>query len=203
MVRGDYGSRFLIKDFSVKVVQMLRQQDEPVVWALRASLRAEDATTSIIEVLKDLVDQILRLNIAARTEKSMSLTCAQFRGAETEAQWFELLAAVVAPLPRLYIIIDLERIDFASSPRRFSWISSFLSLFASLSSRGIGSILKVVLLSYGSGAKQEPNLTEFHDYVLPVRQNITQKKTRSDAPQTLRNIAIVKRRNAEPARRCT
>lgn len=72
--------------------------------------------------------------------------------ATTEAQWFALLASVLEGLPAVYLIIDIEALgsSFAESAVDFSWATNLLSLFQEMGARGIKTLVKVVLVSYGS-----------------------------------------------------
>lgn len=72
--------------------------------------------------------------------------------ATTEAQWFALLASVLEGLPTVYLTIDVEVLgsSFAESAANFSWPTVFLKLFQDLRARGIKTVVKVVLVSYGS-----------------------------------------------------
>ncbi|KAI9860341.1 MAG: hypothetical protein M1813_006230 [Trichoglossum hirsutum] len=171
MVKGDYKNRFAVRYFCVNVVQLLRKNKVPVIWALKTFEPKGADGQSVIDVVKDLVCQALRLNISLHTERSLSLCCAQFRAADTPEQWFDLLAMAIAALSQLYILVDIEAVDFAHARRTqdFSWISAFLAIFQNLSSRQCTTRLKVVLVSYGSAAIQETKLAEFQGLVVFTR----------------------------------
>jgi hypothetical protein len=172
MVKGDYKSRFEVKKFCISVVQMLRKSNMPVIWTLKPCQADGSDPLSVIDVVRDLVCQALRLNVSFRTERFLSLSCAQFRVAETEEQLFDLLAMIVATLPQLYIVVDIEAVDMSSANRThvFSWFSAFQAMFQKLSSRQLNLVLKVVLVSYGSAAVHDIGISEFWDLVVLVRQ---------------------------------
>lgn len=172
MVKGDYKSRFEAKRFCVNIVELLRKSNIPVIWTLKTPQAEGPHGLSVVEVMKDLVCQALRLNLYGHTERFLSLSCAQFREAETEDQWINLLAMIVATLSYLYIIVDIEAVNitYAKRTQGFSWLSAFQAMFQNLSKRQFRPILKVVLVSYGSATVQESRLAEFQDLVVLVRQ---------------------------------
>lgn len=137
MVKGDYNARHDIKALSVSAVELLRQRSIPVVWVLESPLRSAEHDLSAVDIVKDLIYQTLRFNISSHSERSLSLSCARFRAAETPAQWFDLLASIIESLPSLCIIIDIEAVDVASLHGNdgFSWLSAFSSLLRNLSKR--------------------------------------------------------------------
>jgi hypothetical protein len=174
LVKGDYKTRQEVKGFTVNIVRLVRQEGIPVVWALKPPHGSSKESLSTVDLLKDLICQILRLNISVHTERLASLSCAQFRTAETLDQWFALLAMVLDKISLLYIVVDIEAVNvaFAKSTKDFSWLSSFSSLIQSLSKRRIETKLKIVLVSYGSASLQEPKLALFPDLVISTRQSI-------------------------------
>lgn len=172
MVKGDYKSRLEVKRFCGNVVQMLRKNSIPVIWTLKTHQADGSHSIFVVDILRDLVHQALRLNVSLRTERSISLSCAQFRAAETEEQWLNLLAMIVATLPQLYIIVDIEAVDISSADKThvFSWLSAFQAMFRSLSVRQVSLPLKVILVSYGSATVQDSSISEYRDLVVLARQ---------------------------------
>ncbi|KAL2059444.1 hypothetical protein ABVK25_000737 [Lepraria finkii] len=169
MVKGSYTSRFEIKNFCVDAIQLLRDARVPIVWALRTTEQDAIHTPSVTDILKNLIRQVLRLNILTQNERSLALNCSKFHGAETEVQWFDLLGSVLAGLPQIYIIVDVE----AASPihadsKVFSWPLGFLDVFKKLSERGLKTIVKVVLVSYGCSVFQDLGQKDLQDHVISV-----------------------------------
>ncbi|KAF7508997.1 hypothetical protein GJ744_008553 [Endocarpon pusillum] len=153
-------------------VQMLRKNSIPVIWTLKTHQADRSHSIFAVDILRDLVHQALRLNVSLRTERSVSLSCAQFRAAETEEQWLNLLAMIVATLPQLYIIVDIEAVDICSADKMhvFSWLSAFQAMFRSLSVRQVSLSLKVILVSYGSATVQDRSISQYRDLVVRARQ---------------------------------
>lgn len=187
MVKGDYKARQVINSFGLNIIRLLRQNGIPVVWALKSPGGSSEESVSAVDIVKDLICQILRLNINQHTERSFSLSCAQFRAAETPAQWFDLLAKVLDQLSLLYIVIDIEAVSiaYAKTTEGFSWMSSFSTLLRSLSERQSKTKVKVLLVSYGSASFQEPNLAYYSDLVVFTRHSMhgtSQRRGRYQMP---------------------
>jgi len=164
----------------VELIELLRQASAPVVWVLRPPIRDGVVTISTIDVIKDLVCQCLRLNIALHSESAVAVTCARFRAATSDEDWFDLLASVIANFPRLYLVVDIEAVDIAhiKSKVGWSWMSSFQAVTEKLAARNVRTQLKVLLVSYGSAALQEPNLASFKDSILSTRQPAPRSRTK-------------------------
>lgn len=200
VVKGDYQHRFAVRYFCASIIQILRKNNMPVIWALKTLDPKREQRLCVVDLIKDLVCQTLRLNVSLHTERSLALSCAQFRAADTPEQWFDLLGTVIAALPELYILVDIEAVDsvYASSMHGFSWISTFLAVFQNLRSRQHLTRLKVVLVSYGSTALQETKLAKFKDLVVfPRYSRSCTLRQRVGVPASSRNPAasVVLNRN--------
>ncbi|CAG8954559.1 hypothetical protein HYFRA_00004476 [Hymenoscyphus fraxineus] len=175
MVKGDYKTRQMTQEFAVNVVNLLRRAEIPVVWVLK-SPRESSSTVALcaVDLVKSLICQILGLNISLHTERQMSLSCAQFRAAETLSQWFNLLGMVLEQVPLLYIILDIEAVgaSYSRNTEEFSWLSCFSSMLQKLLKQQPKMKLKILLVSYGSASLQEPRLSFYQDLVVSTRQSI-------------------------------
>ncbi|MCJ1268458.1 hypothetical protein MMC22_008346 [Lobaria immixta] len=173
IVKGNYATRFEVKDFCVNAVTLLRSAKIPVIWALKTVEPSVVEAPSAIDLLKDLTSQALRLNIALHNERSLVLSCTKFLGAESENDWFDILAGVLAGLPQIYILIDIEAVNphYQTIEQGFSWPSAFLNFFGKISERGLKTVVKVVLVSYGSAVFRElSQKKELQDLVITVGQ---------------------------------
>jgi len=150
IVQGHAQLRADIRDFCVNVVEALRDANIPVLWALKKADRDATYEPSVVDLIKDLVSQALRVNTGLQTEQSLALNCARFQRASTESEWFELLGAVLAGIPQTYIIIDTDIVSsiYANTTKDFSLPLAFLGLFQALSFRGVKTVLRVILVSY-------------------------------------------------------
>ena len=108
MVQGTNYNRFEIRNFCVKSIYLLQKALMPAVWVLKRTESRHQETYSPVDLIKALISQVMRINIAMQRESNLALSCAKFRTAEKEDEWFELLGSVLAGLSQICIIIDLE-----------------------------------------------------------------------------------------------
>ncbi|KAL9619292.1 MAG: hypothetical protein Q9160_006057 [Pyrenula sp. 1 TL-2023] len=183
-VKGEWRHRDQIQRFVIETVKLLRSQNIPAVWVLKNSKKDESFGTSACDIIREVICQALRINISLHTERSLSLSCAAFRGAETQDQWLDHLAMVISVLLQLFVIIDIESFDAESARSQdgFSWIGLFLSLFRRLIERNLKTSLKVLLISYGSATLQESKLAE-HPELIPSAQQSGVKTARRQSHQ--------------------
>ncbi|KAL1864584.1 hypothetical protein Daus18300_007601 [Diaporthe australafricana] len=173
IVKGDFRSRQALRCFSVDVIEQLRLEHIPVLFALGTSLEGAAAKSmSNTDLLKYLVRQILDLRRCGQTEKSMSLNAAAFSGNLSEREWFSLLEKLLLGLSgSLFIVVDLELLNREiSSAGGFHWLSGFLNLFTALSERGAQLTIKVMLVSYSSELPFETSRDEYSGFVIPAKK---------------------------------
>jgi hypothetical protein len=142
---------------------------------MKAPGQSESKDVSAEDVLKDLVYQALRINVASQSERSISIRCARIQAAETAAQWNSLLIDVIASLRRLYILVDVEAVGVTNSAKiaRFSWVDFFQQVFRSVRERQIPLSLKVVLVNYGAMGMYELRNDRCQDIIVSVKDRIT------------------------------
>ena len=179
MVKGTFKTRFQIKDFCTNMVELLRSSQIPVVWVLKTIDVAAGQEISTVDLLKCLVSQVLRLNQSLQTDFAISNRLRMFLNATKEKDWFSLLGSVLEKLPRLYIVIDIEILSasLASLTKGFSWPSAFLDLFQGLLDRGLKTVVKVVLVSYGSQVFLQSTREDIRDVVVSVGSSIAGRKS--------------------------
>jgi len=126
--------------------------------------------TSTVDLLKYLISQAMHLNRTIHTDVAVTPRLSSYWGAQTESDWFNVLASVLQWIPLLLIIVDIELIHplLPAITEEFSWPSSFRSLFAGFMERNIRTVLKVALVSYGSPIIDLPMNQELRDSVIPV-----------------------------------
>ncbi|KAF2813750.1 uncharacterized protein BDZ99DRAFT_380384, partial [Mytilinidion resinicola] len=165
MVKSDYTHRLRVQNFMINVINVLRGQQIPVIWAIKGLSPTGPSAAPVVDIVKGLVCQAIPLNVSLHTEHHLAFNCAQFRAAETPEQWFDLLARVIANLPQLHIIVDIEAVGTAYThaaimAHGFSWLSTFLAMFQKYSFRKWIARLKILLISYGSAATQMRDLAK-------------------------------------------
>ncbi len=172
MVRGTTYNRFEIRNFCVKSIYLLQKALMPAVWVLKKTDSRYQETYSPVDLIKALVSQVMQINVGIQHESNLALSCAKFRAAENEGEWFELLGSVLAGLSQIYIIIDLELFCLRDQQSRQRWPSAFMHVFEKMSQRGIKTVVKVVLVSYGSKVVESmpgDDLKNLKDHVIQVR----------------------------------
>lgn len=172
MIKGTRKLRFHIRDFCSDSILILRKKQTLMIWALKAieSHESPRNLTSTIDLLKYLLLQAVRFNNNIHTDAAISSRLKAYWSAETESDWFDILASVVRGFPLLYIIIDVEllNLSLANLTEEFSWSVAFLSLFSGLAERNIKTTLKVAMVSYGSPIFKEPMSNDCQELLLPV-----------------------------------
>jgi hypothetical protein len=101
-------------DFIVEIVNLIRQSSMPLLWALRFP-NYWDTELRCVHILKSLVLQAVRLNPDVLTEGRYRLSSAHMHDAVDEEDWFRILNEAIRGLPYVYIIIDADLLNFATS----------------------------------------------------------------------------------------
>ena len=151
IVTGSYATRSQAKDFGINVIEAVRSASIPVLWALHDNSKRVCETISTADLLKSLVQEAIGGNKAFQNERLCTLSCTRMQSAIDEKEWLEILGSVLVGLPLLYIVVNLESLDRnpLAMTEHFSWPLAFLSLFQSLYSRGVATVVEIVLISYG------------------------------------------------------
>lgn len=173
IVKGDFRSRHALRCFSVDVIEQLRLQQIPVLFALGTSQEgAASKSMSNEDLLKYLVRQVLDLRRSGQTEKSMSLNASAFSGNLSEQEWFSLLQHLLSGLSgNVYVVVDLDLLNRNfNSPSSFHWLSAFLGLFKSVTERGGQLTIKVLLVSYSSELPFDTTRDEYSGFIVPARK---------------------------------
>jgi hypothetical protein len=184
LVKGEYSSRCQVQRFAVEIIHELRHRSVPTLWALKSIPTQGASAASNIDIIKGLICQAIQLNVSQHTERSLALSCAQFRAAGSIEQWFNLLAHTIASLPQLYIIVDLEAVG-SSYLHGISWLSQLTAMFQRHTSGEWISRLKILLISYGSSTWQQEDSLRFRDVVVPVRQYQTKSMLQGRMSESL------------------
>ena len=151
IIKGSYSSREQAKDFGINVIEAVRSAAIPVLWVLPDSIQSVSGDITTVDLFKSLVQQAIRLNKVFQSERVCALSCARIQSAVRESEWLDILGSTLAGLPLVYIVFNVGTLGrkVLAQTDDFSWPLAFLSLFQELASRGIQTVLKLVLLSYG------------------------------------------------------
>ncbi|KAI0117972.1 hypothetical protein GGR51DRAFT_272656 [Nemania sp. FL0031] len=199
IVKGNFKSRQAVRHFCVDIIEYLSDLQIPVIHALRLPQEtASPSQVSCIDVLKYIIRQVLQLQKNSQTEKSMSLSCANFYGNHTEIEWFQTLEFVLSQINEpLYIVVDLELVHEDLDPLdTFSWLSAFRGFFQRLSARNISACVKVLLVTYGPRLPLLLSQDEYSEFVITANVDPPRKQRRGARPDGLKRLGRqVKGRN--------
>ena len=171
IVRGSYSSREQAKDFAINVIEAMRSAAIPVLWVLPSQIQNISGEITTVDLLKSLIQQAMRLNKVFQSESACALSCARIQSAVRESEWFDILGSALAGLPLIYIVFNVGSLGrkVLTLSDDFSWPLAFLALFRGLASRGIRTVLKLVLVSYGEAQfLQMPGVDAPQDYVVNI-----------------------------------
>ena len=194
MVRGTKYHRFEIRNFCIKSIYLLQKALMPAVWVLKKTESRYQETYSPVDLIKALISQVMRINIAIQSESNLALSCAKFRTAENEDEWFELLGSVLAGLSQICIIIDLEMFCLRDQHSAQRWPSAFMEVFEKMSQRGIKTVVKVILVSYGSKMFRNMPGDELRD----LKNYVIQTRAIRPRPRSMRDMRNKFVRSAAP-----
>jgi hypothetical protein len=187
-LKGDYNNRLEVHSFAIDIISLLRRQKIPILWVLKSVSTHGATAASMIDLVKGLVCQALRFNVALHTENSLALSCAQFRAADTLEQWFDLLGSAIRTLPLLYIVVDLQAVGTSYS-HNASWMTHLFAMFRRHTSRNWIARLKILLVSYGARTGDDNEASRYRDLIVLARNHLTKPTPfalrRKQTPQTL------------------
>ncbi|KAI0871173.1 hypothetical protein GGS24DRAFT_472605 [Hypoxylon argillaceum] len=132
----------------------------------------------------------------------MSLSCANFHGNYTEAEWFQVLELILSHCKGpLYIILDFELVHIDLAPfNSFSWLSAFRDFFQKLSARNTSTCLKVLLVAYGPALPFFLYQDEYSEFVIPASLDSTSRhrhRTQLDDMKRLRRQIKERKRSTQ------
>ncbi|KAK6085115.1 hypothetical protein SCUP515_00933 [Seiridium cupressi] len=146
LLKNTWERRFQVQYLVVPLVELLKTSDVPVIWVLeprKDSLEASRPQISTGELLKSLISKVLQLPSVQVTEALGARLCAQFRGLKSETELLMLFGSIVSQIRALYVVIDAGVLEDRKIPTALP--RKFNDIFLELSSRGIGTRLKVFM----------------------------------------------------------
>jgi hypothetical protein len=130
------GLHNVARDFSVELLDMIRESGVPTVWGL--SNNASDEGISLMGLLLSLAMQALVLNPKVLSDGTISNY--HFQQVSTEDQGFTLLGGCLSGLSKSYIIIDMAVANAAvkyDERLASSFIQKFINLLLARPERGV------------------------------------------------------------------
>ncbi|KAF7960399.1 hypothetical protein EAE96_000082 [Botrytis aclada] len=173
MVKGSHRLRNYMRKFSADAIQLLRESNIPVIWALKTSepqTPTPMGNTTTIDIIKSLILQAINLNQNLHAEPSLCSRLQTYRSAKTEADWLVLLASVLEGIPLLYVIIDIQFLftSTSESSNDFSWPTGIFELFKELLDRDSKTVVRVLMLSYDSSFFTQNDMRGYSKDILVV-----------------------------------
>ncbi|KAI1379320.1 hypothetical protein F4677DRAFT_408614 [Hypoxylon crocopeplum] len=120
-------NRIHAKDILVDIINLLRGQGLPVLWALRPP-NLQDSSLTSLDVIRILLYQALQINTPTLNE-AHPITIAHLREASSHEEWLLLLKRALQRLPTVYIVFDSELVDHVTDGNR-AVATKFLMDFA-------------------------------------------------------------------------
>ncbi|KAI0205553.1 hypothetical protein F4808DRAFT_409534 [Astrocystis sublimbata] len=193
MIDGTRNLRAQFQSFCVSSIELLRDSKLPVLWALKIPLGDRESLdqVSMIDLLKYLVQQSIKINDSIHTDATLAPRFGAYLRAQTEEDWVRVLASVLQGIPLIYIVLDIEVLCRSLNSANRSWPSCFLRLFDELSARGMKTIVRIVIVGYGSPLLKGPSIHEYQDFVLTVSD-------RKQAERSTHRLAIRNRATLNP-----
>jgi hypothetical protein len=131
--RGPYN---VARDFSVELLDMIRESGVSAIWGL--SYNASDEGVSLMGLLLSLVLQGLALNPKVLNDGTISNY--HLQQASTEDQCFKLLGGCLSGLSKLYIILDMAVVNAAvkyDERLASGFVQKFVNLLFARPERGV------------------------------------------------------------------
>ncbi|KAI0403449.1 hypothetical protein F4802DRAFT_608043 [Xylaria palmicola] len=119
-------SRIHARDLLVDIISLIRQQDLPVLWALR-SPDLESSPLTLLDVIRMLLYQALQINPAALNQ-THPITVAHLREASTHGDWLLLFQRAIQGLPTVFIVFDSSLVDHVTRGEKSLATKFFIDL---------------------------------------------------------------------------
>lgn len=143
-VKGGFSTREQARDLAAACITAIQASESYVVWALNYRNATVDRDMHPADVSQMLIHQVLQQNKSLHTDW---LSTMQFQGATTKVDWLGLLGSLLAGMPRLYFVIDVELLQ-SGIGSSFDWSAAFVQLFRRLADQGVETVVKVALVNY-------------------------------------------------------
>lgn len=231
LIVGNYQSRTALGNLVVDVVEQLQAARVPALLAPKPGAKVEatngvsdvESAMGLSELMRNLVRQALQVvlqlqqqrNDGMQTERSMGRFSAQFLGAESPEELFQLLKEVLTEIiGQVYLVVDLgvlgseQQQASADSDKEggFRWLESFLVFFAELSERSnnvstlLKSRVKVLLVSYDVFPPSCLSAASQSGYVVQARTEVVTARNRKARRNNALKTSQLKLNLSKPAK---
>jgi hypothetical protein len=136
-----------VKEIATQLIGTLQTKTKRVIWYLSSISFADLDAVSVIEVLRTLVYQSMKLKPELVVAQPENLSTAKLHASHTETEWFDLLCSILGQLGTCFIIVEAE--DVSRDEPEANKLAQALQMLANrFQSTGIS--IKLLLVSYGS-----------------------------------------------------
>ena len=190
VINGTWKVRFHLQAFCVSSIMALQEDKVPVLWALRSTPLHESRhqETTPTDLLKYLIVQAIKLNKNLHMDATLAPYLQSYLRVRTQDDWINILASVLAGIPLLYVMVDLQALS-ASSEEGFTidyWLATYKRIFAVLKERNPQTVVRVVLTRYSSLVPGGPMKKDGQSYMITVGKPSQERHLRG---QLKRNAA--------------
>jgi hypothetical protein len=134
------GLRTITRDFSVELLDTIRESGSPAIWVLSQLTSDETVVLSLTDILLTLSMQALVLNPQVLNEGINPISSYHFQNVLTEDRCFTLLGRCLTGVKQLYIVLDMMIVNVAvdyNSTRTSAFVQRFLDLLMSRPEKGV------------------------------------------------------------------
>lgn len=231
LILGNYQSRTALRNLVVDVVEQLQAARVPALLAPKPVAKVEatnggndvEGAVGLSDLIRNLVRQALQVlqqqqqhgGGEVQTERSMGRFSAQFLGAESPEELFQLLKAVLSEIiGQVYLVVDLgvlgseQQQASAGNDKEggFTWLASFLAFFTELSERNnnVSALLKarvkVLLVSYDAFPPSCLSAVSQPGYVVQARTEVVTARNRKARRNNTPKMSQLRLNLSKPAK---
>lgn len=134
-----------VKEIATQLIGTLQPKTKRVIWYLSSISFADLDAVSVIEVLRTLVYQSMKLEPGLVVAQPENFNTAKLHASHTETEWFDLLCSILRRLGTCFIIVEAEDVS-----RDEEAANKLVQALQMLSNRfySTGVSIKLLLVSY-------------------------------------------------------
>lgn len=135
-----------VKEIATQLIETLQPKTKRVIWYLSSISFADLDAVPVIEVLRTLVYQSMKLEPDLVVDQPENFNAAKLQASHTETEWFDLLCSILRRLGKCYIIVEAE--DVSRDEEEADKLVHALQMLADRF-QSTGMSIKLFLVSYG------------------------------------------------------
>lgn len=158
---------------------LLHEAKFPILWALKPSDAKNSSDYSCEDIIRKVIIQWLGIYLnnsssLQMTEEALAWIYRKFHSASSLPDWIDLLGATISisGMPLIYILIDVHLLAFESGARKRlprELTAALLRLPQHLRDRGVKTVVKIILVSYGGAMfDEDENPAQFKNVLISV-----------------------------------